>query len=270
MTISPVRATERRTQLGAGITMHHVDQGDPDGEPLVLVHGYSDSSHSFSQLLPLLDPGYRVHAIDLRGHGGSDRPADGYGIDSLAADVVSFLDAVGIARADLVGHSLGTLVARRVAETRPDRVDRLVLIGAARAPVNDDVRGLRAEVMELDETTLSEFAREFQLSTVHTGMPDGFLDRVVEVSRSMPLHAWQGVIEGLAVFDDDADLARIAAPTLLLWGQHDAYFGRDEQEWLARSIPRARLHIYPDSGHNPHWEIPDIVARDIQAFLADR
>jgi pimeloyl-ACP methyl ester carboxylesterase len=268
MTISPSLTTERWTRLGTGITMRHVDQGTPDGEPLVLVHGYSDSSYSFSQLTPLLDPGYRVHAVDLRGHGGSDRPAGGYDVDGHAADVVSFLDAVGIARATLVGHSLGTLVSRRVAETRPERVDRLVLIGAARAPMNEGVRALRAEVAALDEVSLPSFAREFQLSTVHAAMPDGFLDRIVEVSQATPLHVWRGVADALASFDDDADLARITAPTLLLWGEQDAYFGRDEQDWLARSIPGARLRVYPESGHNPHWEIPAVVARDLQDFLA--
>lgn len=269
MTTTTSPTTRRTTVLGTGIRMHHVDQGDPHGEPLVLVHGYADSWFSFSRLLPLLDAGYRVHAVDLRGHGGSDRPSEGYDIDSLAADVVAFLDAAGIARAGLVGHSLGTLVARRVAEVAPHRVERLVLIGSGRAPLNEAVLGLCAEVAALDEHALPDFARDFQTSTEHADVPEDFMERVVRDSQTVPLRTWQGIARGLAAFDDDGDVSRVKAPTLLVWGAHDLFFGRAEQEWLADTIPSARLLEYAGCGHNPHWEVPDTVARDLRAFLSE-
>ncbi|HEX6937415.1 MAG TPA: alpha/beta hydrolase [Actinomycetes bacterium] len=269
MTVTDPTTTASRTLLGTGIHMHHVDHGDPNGDPVVLIHGYSDSGYSFSRVLPQLEPGYRVHAVDLRGHGATDRPADGYGIGSLAADVVAFLDAVGIARASIVGHSLGTLVARRVAETNPERVDRLALIGAVRTPVNDGVLALHREVIALDQAALPEFAREFQESTVHSPIPEDFLERAVEISRTMPLAVWRAVVDGMVGFDDAADLRRISAPTLLLWGEHDAYFGRDEQDFLATAITRARLQVYGAAGHAPHWEMPEQVAEDLQSFLTE-
>src|SRR5215212_9513031 len=118
-------------RLETGIQIHYAEQGDPGGEALVFLHGYTDSWFSFSRLLPLLDPmRYRAYAIDQRGHGDSERPDGGYAADDLAADVVAFLDAVGAPRATLIGHSMGSIIARRVAETHPDRVARLVLIGA--------------------------------------------------------------------------------------------------------------------------------------------
>src|SRR5215212_7125868 len=126
------------TRLRTGPQVHYAEQGDPDGEPLVFVHGYPDSWYSFSRLLPLLAPArWHAYAFDQRGFGDSQRPAGGYTPDDFAADVVAFLDAVGVARATLVGHSMGSFIARRVAETHPERVARLVLIGSAVTPVND-------------------------------------------------------------------------------------------------------------------------------------
>src|SRR3712207_5267137 len=123
------------TRLETGPRIHYAEQGDPDGDVLVFLHGYTDSWFSFSRLLPLLPERYRAYALSQRGHGDSERPADGYTVDNLAADVVAFLDAVGAARATVVGHSMGSIIARRVAETRPERVARLVLIGAVFTPM---------------------------------------------------------------------------------------------------------------------------------------
>jgi pimeloyl-ACP methyl ester carboxylesterase len=118
-------------RLEHGPLIRYAEQGDPTGEPIVLLHGYTDSWYSFSRLLPLLRPGgYHIFAIDQRGHGCSERPSDGYTMDDFAADVDAFMEAVGVRRATFVGHSMGSMIARRVAEQYPHRVSRLVLIGA--------------------------------------------------------------------------------------------------------------------------------------------
>jgi pimeloyl-ACP methyl ester carboxylesterase len=234
---------------------------------LVCLHGYSDSWFSFSRLLPLLPPTHRVYALSLRGHGESERPPAGYGIAQLAVDVVAFLDAVGAARATLVGHSLGSLVARQVAATRPERVRRLVLIGTIATPVNEAVLALRDAVRDLEDPVPEAFVREFQASTLHLPVPGPFFERVVAESLKLPARVWRAVAEGFCVFDDSGRLGRIAAPTLLLWGEADAYFPRAEQEHVAAAIPGARLVVYPDTGHAPNWERPERVAADLEAFV---
>jgi pimeloyl-ACP methyl ester carboxylesterase len=128
--------------LSTGITLAYVEAGDPAGEPVILLHGYTDTGRSFYPMLPhllALRPDLRVFALDLRGHGGSSmppaepcrsapeqcfRPAD------FAADVLAFMDRQGIGRAYVVGHSFGSLVAQDLALARPDRVVRLVLIAS--------------------------------------------------------------------------------------------------------------------------------------------
>jgi non-heme chloroperoxidase len=77
------------------------------------------------------------------------------------------------------------------------------------------------------------------------------------------------VLEGVLAFDDAADLDRIKAPTLVIWGEHDARFSREEQERLVAAIPDARLLAYLQTGHCPNWERPEWVARDLDAFVRE-
>ena len=254
-------------RLATGPLAHYAEQGDPSGEVLLLLHGYTGSWFSFSRLLPLLPARYHAYALSQRGHGDSERPAGGYTIDHFAADVAAFLDAVGAARATLVGHSLSSLIARRVAETRPERVARLVLIGAIATPVNAAVLELRDFVRRLTDPVPEAFVREFQASTIHVPVPGPFFERAVAESLKLPARVWQAVADGFCAFDDAADLGRIAAPTLILWGERDAYFPGEEQKRLAGAIPGARLTVYADTGHGPHYERPDRVAADLEAFL---
>ena len=256
--------------LGTGVRLHYAEQGDPDGETIVFLHGYSDSWYSFSRLLPLLAPTrYRAYALDQRGHGDSDRPDGGYTIDDFAADVAAFLDAVGAARATLVGHSMSSFIARRMAETYPERVTRLVLIDSAVTPVNEGMLELQAAVRGLADPVPPDFVREFQASTVHRPVPEPFFEQVVAESLKLPARVWQSVLDGLFAFDDAVDLGRIAAPTLLVWGEHDAIFPRAEQERLVDAIPKATLTVYPETGHAPHWERPERVAADLKAFIGN-
>src|SRR3954468_7899536 len=84
--------------LATGPRVRFAAQGDPNGEPLVFLHGYTDSWYSFSRLLAVLPQRYRAYALDQRGHGDSERPPDGYTLDDFAADVVALLDALGVDR----------------------------------------------------------------------------------------------------------------------------------------------------------------------------
>ncbi len=116
--------------LASGPQLHYAEQGDRGGEPIVFLPAYTDSWFSYSRGLPLLPPRYHAYAVDQRGHGDSERPDCCYTVEDFAGDVVAFLDAVGVGRATLVGHSGSCFTPRRVAVTHPERVVGLVLIGA--------------------------------------------------------------------------------------------------------------------------------------------
>jgi pimeloyl-ACP methyl ester carboxylesterase len=114
-----------------------------------------------------------------------------------------------------------------------------------------------------------DFAREFQASTLHVPLPEAFFERLVAESLKLPASVWRSAWEGLLAFDDVDQLGRIAAPTLLLWGERDALFSRAEQERLAAAIPSARLIVYPETGHCPNWERPELVAGDLHRFMQE-
>jgi pimeloyl-ACP methyl ester carboxylesterase len=100
-------------RLSTGVRLRYLEQGDPAGRPVILLHGLTDSWFSFSRVLPGISKAHRVYALDLRGHGDSDRPAAGYAPREMAADVIAFMDALGLRRATLVGHSMGSFVVYR-------------------------------------------------------------------------------------------------------------------------------------------------------------
>jgi pimeloyl-ACP methyl ester carboxylesterase len=259
------------TPLSTGVRLHYAEQSDPSGEAIVFLHGYSDSWFSFSRVLPLLAPSYHTFALTQRGHGDSDKPECCYTPDDFAADVDAFMDALSIEEATLVGASTGALFAQRVALSYPRRVSRLVLI-AAQTPAHEleALSGLREEVRALEDPVPPEFVREFQKSTIYHPVPQEFLETAISESLKLPAHVWRDYLEQ-AVLSIDHDyvleLREIKAPTLVLWGEQDALFPREEQERLATKIPDATLKVYPESGHAAHWERPKEVVRDLEAFM---
>ena len=129
--------------------------------------------------------GTRVIVPDQRGHGQSDRPADGYAMDDFATDALQLMDALQVRTATVVGHSMGSFVARRVAEKAPARITRLVLMASAPLPTNSGVRELRSAVNELTDPIDAAFARGFQESTVLKPVPAVFMnEELMAVSRS--------------------------------------------------------------------------------------
>ena len=253
-------------QLGDGLRLHYAEYGDPKGKPIVCLHGWPDSWFSFSRVLPVLPGSVRAVAIDQRGFGDSDRPEAGYAIPELAADVIALFDALGMERATLVGHSFGSFVARQAAIAQPQRIEALILIGTGYTPANPVTLELQKALGDLPDPIPVEFARDFQKSTVHHPVPADFFDRIVAESMKLPPRLWHLAIDHLVAHDDVRQLGRIQAPTLLLWGDHDALFSRSDQDRFLAALPSAQLKVYEDTGHCPNWERPERVAADIAAF----
>ena len=256
-------------RVSTGIRLNYAEQGGGAAEPIVLLHGLSDSWFSFSRVLPLLSAQRRVYALDLRGHGGSDKPKVGYGMSDLAADVIAFMDAKGIERATILGHSMGSFVAQQVALSAPRRVSRLILVGSATSPRKlAGMTELESVVRSLKDPVPADFLREFQLSTVHDNVPKEFIDRAVEESGKLPARAWHGLLDGLLLAEAPAALGTSGIPTLVMWGDKDTYALGPEQNALVELIRTASLKTYVDTGHAPHWERPAAFARDVLAFIA--
>ena len=254
-------------QLSTGIRMHYAEQGESRGEPILMLHGYSDSWFSFSRVLTPLARETRVYALDLRGHGKTDQPSSGYHMRDLAADVVAFMDAKGISRATVIGHSMGGFVAQQVAFAAPKRVSRLILVGTVRKPTNlAGFNELEKAVMSLSDPVPDAFAREFQLSTVHTPVGDEFINRAVEESLRLPARVWKELAAGMAATDAAVSLGRSGIPTLVVRGEKDAWVTATETDSLAKMVAAKRRKAYTNTGHAVHWERPAEFASDVVAF----
>jgi non-heme chloroperoxidase len=250
-----------------GVRLHYLELGEPEGRPVVLLHGLADSAFSFSRVMPRLSRNHRLLVPDLRGHGDSDRPTHGYRPRDMANDVLRLMDALGIERAALVGHSMGTFVAQRVALAAPHRVAGMVLIGSAASGRNEVLEEVGRALAELPEEVPEAFAREFQASTTHRPLADEFMARVVAESLKAPARVWRAALEGLMSEERFTGLNGAGLPVLLLWGEGDGIFSRADQEALIDSMPAASLKVYRETGHAPHWERPREVAQDIERFL---
>ena len=275
MPVIPLATTDEsprfgEIQLSTGIRMHFAEQGDAIGEPIIMLHGYSDSWFSFSRVLKPLARERHVFALDLRGHGKTDKSVAGYLMRDLAADVIAFMDAKQIARATVIGHSMGTFVAQQVALAAPNRVSHLVLIGSATMPRNLVGFGdLEQAVMALRDPVPEAFAREFQLSTVHMPVGDAFIDRAVAESLRLPARVWHAIMAGMKATDRAVELSRSGIPTLVLRGERDAYTSAEDTKALIAMLGATRHSTYANTGHAPHWERPEAFAHDVLAFLAE-
>lgn len=206
--------------------------GDPDAPPLVLLHALGENAADWDEVAAALAGRRRVYAVDLRGHGASGRCA-AYSLELMRDDVLGFLDALGIARADLVGHSMGGVVAYLLAMARPDRVVRLVL-----------------------EDVPPPWPREpAPLPVLSEPLP--FDPAVVPPLRGQADHpdpAWL------------AGLPSITAPTLVVAGGPPSHVPQDRLAELARRIPDCRLVTVP-VGHLVHSAAPARFIEEVTGFL---
>jgi non-heme chloroperoxidase len=255
----------RLAVLRDGLELPYVEQGDPDGVPVVLLHAWVDSRRCFDQLMAALPEPIHAFAFDQRGHGDAPKPADGYELRDFADDVGAFMAAVGLDAAVLAGASSGGYVAQRFAVDNPDRTLGLALLGSPRS-----LRGPRppfADVLAtLEDPIDAAFARGLSERMVAREVPEAVMATLCEENLKAPARVWRDAFDGLLAAEPPLDTGRISAPILIVWGARDSLLPPGDQEAMAAEIPGARLVIYADVGHLPVFEAPERVAADITAL----
>lgn len=214
------------------------------GRPLVLLHGNGEDHHVFDRMVPALGADRTLVGVDSRAHGRSPRGEGPLRIAAMADDVVAVLDHLGLARPDVLGFSDGGNVALELASRHPDRVDRLVVVGANLFPAGLTARAL-AEVR---------------------------LAHAVLAAAAGVVPALRGTVErfSLMVHDpriDPADLAAVASPTLVVVGERDVV-RPEHTRLLVDALPDARLVVVPRAGHLLPLCAPDRLAALVTEFLA--
>ena len=232
--------------------IHCETHGDPGKPPLLLVMGLAVSSKAWEKLPQLLASDFHVIVFDNRGTGRSSRRGWAYRMRDLADDAAAVLDALGIARADVFGISMGGMIAQELVLRHPSRVRRLVL-GATFASYRKGHRAAKRDLLRLFFGTLllrreKTLARLLTSKTWHAQNRDRALKWVREAENTNFRFAFAQSM-AIARHHTLPRLSQVTAPTLVLTGDKDRVVPHRNSEVLARSIPGARLLVLAGAGH---------------------
>jgi pimeloyl-ACP methyl ester carboxylesterase len=251
---------------GVSLSVAAHGEGHP-GPPLVLLHGFTGSATDWDGVVGPLSARRRVLTVEHRGHGDSTNTGDAatYTFDQLVADFSAAVDALDLPAFDLLGHSMGGIVAMRYALAHPDRLRSLVLMdtGAAASADTGAHAFLRAGF---------ELARQQGLMAVHDNVsqvvPEDQRAKLRRCWEQLDLEAFTALGEELLVHGSVlAELAGLRLPTTVLVGADDTGL-RTEADDLAATIPGAELVVIAGAGHSPQADQPDAWLAAVEAHLA--
>ena len=270
-------ARKKSMALPNGEVLAYIDMGNPAGKPVVLIHGYTDNARDWVPMLPYLSRDFRLILVDIRGHGKSAKPECCYSRLDFAYDIKLLLDALNVQKADIVGHSLGSIIAQTFAEYWPERAERVVLIsstggappGGVKKPPEFDYA---AQIRQLKEPIEPDSPFMIAWWDSPTPVNEDFIRRQRKDAAGIPIRVWLAVLDqGLSSDNAYADLQRtlprLTAPTLLIWGSKDPLMEEPVRQSLRKALPHAQVKIFDGLGHNPFWEDPQGVATIVNQFL---
>jgi pimeloyl-ACP methyl ester carboxylesterase len=258
-----------------GGDLRYRDEGDRDDPVVVLLHGFACSLDWWDRVTPdLVQRGVRVIRFDLLGHGGSEMPRDGYGMDEQAARVAQALERLKVRRAVVIGHSMGGTVATSLVEQKPGLVRRLGVIGTpprdgfAELPLTGRIAGWPV-VGQLVRRLAPDPVIKAGLDSAFaegTDVPSEFVDDV----DGMTYSAYDSSAEASHDFNEaETNAERVKASgkrLLVIFGTEDEIVDPAAADAWQKAIPAAKVVKLPEVGHSPHWEEARQVAEEILDF----
>jgi len=263
------------TELASGISVRVVEAGDPESPPVVFLPGWGCSAYIFRNTLgPVAAAGHRAIAVDLKGHGLSDKPSAmaEYTLDSMRNHVIEILDALGIARAPLAGLSMGAALAAHVASAVPGRVTSLVLVSAVGF---DGVPGLSA-FQSITSGPLIPVLPKVATRSVLRLMLRGVYGKLRTFTERDVDEYWaptqfpeftRAMRHLLHEFTWRAPFPELDLPCLVISGTLDHLARGETVEAVARSRPGMQMLTVPDAGHVVFDEAPEVVNAAIVDFI---
>jgi non-heme chloroperoxidase len=259
---------EKSMELDAGVTLSYVEHGRTDGIPLIFLHGFTDSWHSFEYVLNKLPNNLHAIAISQRGHGNSTKTARTDHTKYFAADVAAFIRDKNLGPCVIVGHSLGGLITQQFALEYPELTRAIVIVNSEPSFTdNSGIPDFVAEIKKLSDPVDPKFAEAFQWSTVAKPMDSAVVNKFIGESLKVPAQVWHSVGDLLMTTDFSRELHNIQVPALVLWGDRDGICNWNGQRQLSEGLPNSRLVIYKGTGHAIHWEDGDRFVMDVVAFV---
>ena len=244
-----------------------------EGQPLVLIHGVGSDIDDLSLVAEALGAGFRILRADLRGHGQSERVPGPYSLEDFATDLVELMDHAGFAQADIMGFSLGALIAQRFALDYPDRVRRLALVSgvAGRTAAEREAVGKRLAALETNEpmSHATASAARWFTDDFRANHPEIVENRLARIAANhKPSYA--AAYRVLATSDLADDLHRITVPTLVMTGEFDQGSNTRMARLMHERIAGSELQILPGLRHSILLEAPELVAGHMRDFLSRR
>jgi pimeloyl-ACP methyl ester carboxylesterase len=271
--LSLLRAVGRLALLSGGVHSHYAQVGGyrvhyyegGQGPPLVFVHGLGAESLNWVPAMLDLRHRFHVYAIDLLGHGDTERPDIAYSVEQQSEMLRQFLATQNIKSADLVGVSMGGWVSLKLASEHPDVVNRLVVADAAGLKFQTSIT-----VKSFLPATPEEFDAFMAMLTprrYHAPYPvrRDFLNQVAE-------RAWitRRIFDSFFTYQDvlDGKLEGIRAPVLIIWGKQEALIPLSVGEQMKQQLPNASLLVCTDSGHLAVYECWNKLEPEVASFLS--
>jgi len=269
-------------ELSTGIKMAYIEMGDKDGPNIILQHGMTDNSRSWSLAVPyFVEAGYHVYLPDLRGMGKSDAPDGLYTTITYATDMKAFFDAKEIDKAIVVGHSLGSFTVQTFALMFPELCEKVVLVSSI--PVKqyqtDSLLGLYNTYIDplgVDEHPSDSFMNYWYDCTFkENNAAEVEFDKCIEglkrESKALAKNTWKNILLGLAATDLSGLYSKFdtSIPVLLLHGDDDSMTKNENQDELKTllNINNNSYVNYVGVGHNIQFEIPDQSSKDILKWI---
>jgi 2-succinyl-6-hydroxy-2,4-cyclohexadiene-1-carboxylate synthase len=263
--------------VGGGVRLHATREGK--GPPLVLLHGFTGSTESWTPVRRTLVQRFTTIAVDLPGHGRSTSPADParYALPGFVQDLARVLDALGLERTSLLGYSLGGRAALRFALERPDRVGALVIESASPGIAKPAERAARlvadgALAEEIERDGITAFVDKWErlpLWASQAALSPEARSRLRAQRLGNDRRGLANSLRGAGAGLDLPLLERLGAlhvPTLLVAGALDGKYTELARQ-MAGAIPGAQLAIVPEAGHAVHLERPEEFAAVVLRFL---
>ncbi len=262
------------TDDGVGLEVERLGEGPP----FVMVHGFTGAKEDFEDHAPRFAEHLGVVTFDHRGHGVSDKPDDpaSYTLERLADDTVAVMDALGLDRVRLLGHSMGGMVARHVVLQHPDRIEALVLMDTSHGPPQsiDPQLALLAGEVALTEGMAALRVLVDEVRPLGTEADErvraerpGYIEFGDRKWDAMAPAAYAGLARDIVEQPDQLEALRaVACPTLVVVGEQDTPFLADS-EAMAAVVPGATLRVIADAGHSPQFEAPEPWFRAVDGFV---
>ena len=264
----------------ASARVHFVRPRPQAGPPLLLIHGFAQSSWAWRFVLDPLSRDFDVIAVCLPGLGWSDKPLHvDYRFSSQVARLLELLDRLQLPSTRLAGNSMGGALALWLAATHPHRVDRLVLVGPAAHGLFPAALAAEMQHEALAPLwTLPGFDKLLRLGLIHGAYKHLPVDDHYMAHFMAPLRSPGAVRATLRIarhFRQDLHLLEpllpfVQAPTLLIRGRHDRLIPAHIVRHVAARVPQTRVVVYDASGHCPQEEEPGRFAADVRAFLQEK